>query len=395
MAVHLALVEESISRTIAEIGGLFVLLGVVARLAFSIRVASAPLFLLVGLGLGVGGVVQFDVSEPFIAVSAEVGALLLLLFLGLEYSAETIVRETRLHLRTAVVDLLLNATPGVVVGLLLGWSPTMILAMAGVTYVSSSGIATQVAREMGWRNRPEWDSLVSVLVLEDLVMAPYLPILTGLGAAISVWSGLLGVGFGLAVVSILLFVGSRGVKVFGAILSANSGAALLLTTLGLALLAGGVAGLFGFSPVVAAFFVGLLITGEVAEIVRARMSALRDVFAAVFFVFFGIQTDPADMLPALPLAVVLVVITWATKVATVYYALRRSGHEGDDLKWCALRGGSVLSARGEFSIAIGALIVGFGIAPEEWQGIVAAYVIVSAIVGPMVARAVDRGRAVA
>jgi CPA2 family monovalent cation:H+ antiporter-2 len=393
--VFFALVEESISRTIAEIGGLFVLLGIVARVAFSLRVASAPLFLLVGLGLGVGGVVQFDASEPFIAVSAEVGALLLLLFLGLEYSAETIVRETRLHLRTAVVDILLNATPGVIVGLVLGWSPTMILAMAGVTYVSSSGISTQVAREMGWRNRPEWDSLVSVLVLEDLVMAPYLPILTALGAAISVWSGLLGVGFGLAVVSILLFVGAKGVTVFAPILTANSGAALLLTTLGLALLAGGVAGIFGFSPVVAAFFVGLLITGEMAELVRTRIAALRDVFAAVFFVFFGIQTHPGDMLPALPLAIVLVAVTWATKVATAYYALRRSGHAGDELKWCALRGGSLLSARGEFSIAIGGLVFGFGIAPDDWQPVVAAYVIVSAIVGPMAARAVDRRQAIA
>lgn len=395
MVVYLALVEESISRTIAEIGGLFVLLGIVARVAFSARVASAPLFLLVGLGLGVGGVVQFDASEPFIAVSAEVGALLLLLFLGLEYSAETIVRETRLHLRTALVDIVLNAAPGLVVGMLLGWSPTMMLAMAGVTYVSSSGIATQVAREMGWRNRPEWNSLVSVLVLEDLVMAPYLPVLTALGAAISVWSGLLGVGFGLSVATILLVVGARGVKVFAPILAANSGAALLLTTLGLALLAGGVAGIFGFSPVVAAFFVGLLITGEMAELVRARISALRDVFAAVFFVFFGIQTHPGDMVPALPLALVLVAVTWATKVATVHFALRRSGHDGDDLKWCALRGGSLLSARGEFSIAIGGLVVGFGIAPDDWQPLVAAYVIVSAIVGPMAARLVDRGHPVA
>lgn len=236
---------------------------------------------------------------------------------------------------------------------------------------------------------------MSVLVLEDLVMAPYLPILTALGAAISVWSGLLGVGFGLAVVSILLFVGAKGVTVFAPILTANSGAALLLTTLGLALLAGGVAGIFGFSPVVAAFFVGLLITGEMAELVRTRIAALRDVFAAVFFVFFGIQTHPGDMLPALPLAIVLVAVTWATKVATAYYALRRSGHAGDELKWCALRGGSLLSARGEFSIAIGGLVFGFGIAPDDWQPVVAAYVIVSAIVGPMVARAVDRRQSIA
>ena len=391
----LAVLEESKMRTIAEIGGLFVLLGVVARVANSLKFATGPLFLVVGLGFGVGGVAQFDFSEPFIALSAEVGAILLLLFLGLEFSATTIVQEARRHVPTAFVDVVLNAIPGAIVAVVLGWPSTLVLAMAGVTYVSSSGIATQVAREMGWKSRPEWKSLVSVLVLEDLVMAPYLPVLTALGAAISVWSGLLGVAIGLAVVTLLLVVGARGVRVFSGLLSVDSGAALLLTTLGLALLAAGVAGMFNFSSVVAAFFVGLLITGDLAQAIRNRMAPLRDVFAALFFVFFGLQTDPADLVPALPVVSVLVCATWLTKVATVYYALGRGGHRGDDRMMCALRGGSLLSARGEFSIAIGVLVVGFGGAPANWQGVVATYVIVSALVGPVAARTFDRGRVVA
>lgn len=382
--------EPETARIVAELGGVFVLLGIIARVAVKLHIASAPLFLLAGVGFGVGGVADLDFSQPFIGVAAEVGAIMLLLFLGLEFSAKTIVKEVRRHRKTAVVDLFLNATPGVVIALLLGWNVVFVVAMAGITYVSSSGIATQVAREMGWKSRPEWKSLVTILVLEDLVMAPYLPVLAAIGGAASFLSGAFGVGSGLFVVAVLLFVGARGGKPFAFLLKADSGASLLLTTFGLALFAGGVAAMFDFSSAVAAFFVGLLITGELAEAIRIRMAPLRDVFAAVFFVFFGLQTDPADVVAKLPIAMILVLITWATKVATVYYALGQSGVTATHRRFCAFRGGSVLSARGEFSVAIAALVIGFAGSPEGLQGIVASYVLMSALAGPFVARFFDR-----
>jgi CPA2 family monovalent cation:H+ antiporter-2 len=388
--VFAALVEPETARIVAELGGVFVLLGIIARVAVKLHIASAPLFLLAGVGFGVGGVADLDFSQPFIGVAAEVGAIMLLLFLGLEFSAKTIVKEVRLHRKTALVDLFLNAIPGAVIALLLGWNVVFVVAMAGITYVSSSGIATQVAREMGWKSRPEWKSLVTILVLEDLVMAPYLPVLAAIGGAASFLSGAFGVGSGLFVVAVLLFVGARGGKPFAFLLKADSGASLLLTTFGLALFAGGVAAMFDFSSAVAAFFVGLLITGELAEAIRIRMAPLRDVFAAVFFVFFGLQTDPADVVAKLPIAMILVLITWATKVATVYYALGQSGVTATHRRFCAFRGGSVLSARGEFSVAIAALVIGFAGSPEGLQGIVASYVLMSALAGPFVARFFDR-----
>lgn len=400
--VFAAAVSGDTARIVLELGVLLLALGAVARLAVAWKIASAPLFLMVGLAFGDGGVVPVELSQPLIGVFAEVGLILLLLFLGLEYSAATILKEVRQHRRTALVDVVLNSIPGAVAGVLFGWDPIVILAMAGVTYISSSGIATQVVREMGWRSRPEWKSIVAILVLEDLVMAPYLPILSALGIATSLLLGLTGVAAGLLTVSILLFIGSRGIRVFAAVLKDDSGATLLLTTLGLALAAGGIAGLLNFSSAVAAFFVGLLITGEVADAIRNRLRPIRDVFAALFFVFFGLQTDPAEIPSALLVGVALVVVTWGTKVLTVWFAL---GEGRDDDKtsdnspgdgaaahqrwFCALRGGSVLSARGEFSVAIGALIVAFDAAPAQWQGIVATYVMLSAVVGPLLAKVFD------
>ena len=283
--IFAAVVDTLTARVVAEIGGLFILLGLVARCATWLRFASAPLFLLVGVGFGEGGIVDLDFSQPFIVVCAEVGAILLLLFLGLEFSATTIVKQVKSHRRTALVDLVLNGVPGGIVAAMLGWDPVLMLAMAGVTYVSSSGIVTQVAREMGWKSRPEWKSLVAVLVLEDLVMAPYLPILTAIAGATSLFWGLTGVGIGLIVVTFLLVIGARGFRPFARLLKADSGSSLLLTTLGLALVAGGVSALFDFSSAIAAFFVGLLITGEIAEAIRIRLAPLRDIFAGLRNVF--------------------------------------------------------------------------------------------------------------
>jgi len=79
------------------------------------------------------------------------------------------------------------------------------------------------------------------------------------------------------------------------------------------------------SAAVGAFLVGIALSGEVAEGAQALISPLRDLFAAVFFVFFGLNTDPAQIPPVLLPAVILAVITAATKIATGYWATRRAG----------------------------------------------------------------------
>lgn len=77
------------------------------------------------------------------------------------------------------------------------------------------------------------------------------------------------------------------------------------------------------SAAVGAFLVGIALSGEVAEGAHTLLSPLRDLFAAVFFVFFGLHTDPASIPPVLLPALALALITAATKIATGYWAARR------------------------------------------------------------------------
>src|SRR5208283_2859204 len=75
-----------------------------------------------------------------------------------------------------MVDFVLNFTPGLAAGLLLRWSPLAAVLLGGVTYISSSGVVAKVLQELRRINNLETPTVLTVLILEDLAMAVYLPL---------------------------------------------------------------------------------------------------------------------------------------------------------------------------------------------------------------------------
>ena len=132
-----------------EIGVVALGLALLARLAGRLGITAVPLYLLAGLMFGEGGVVQLDVSESFISLTAEIGVLLLLFTLGLEYSDTELREGLRTGVPTGVVDMVRNATPGVLAGLALGWSPLAAVLLGGATWISSSGVVSKVLNDLG------------------------------------------------------------------------------------------------------------------------------------------------------------------------------------------------------------------------------------------------------
>src|SRR3954469_16921345 len=114
-----------------ELGGVILALGILGRFAGRLGISAIPLYLLAGLAFGEGGLLPLATSEEFVSVGAEIGVILLLLLLGLEYSAPELVGNLKAQASGGLVDVVANALPGAVVGLLLGWSPVAMLAMAG------------------------------------------------------------------------------------------------------------------------------------------------------------------------------------------------------------------------------------------------------------------------
>ena len=270
-------------------------LGLLGRLAGRIGLSPIPFYLLAGLAFGHGGLVPLDASEEFIDTGAEIGVVLLLLLLGLEYSASELTTNLRQQAPAGLANILANATPGALIGVLLGWPLPAVVAMAGVTYATSSGITAKVLSDLGRLGNRETPVVLSLLVLEDLSMALYLPVLTAMLAGVSFLAGAISVSIALVAISLALLVALRYGRALGRFVFSENREVLLLIVFGLALLVAGVAQRLQVSEAVGAFLVGIALSGRVAESSRAVLAPLRDLFAAVFFVFFGLRTDPADI----------------------------------------------------------------------------------------------------
>ncbi|WP_079032554.1 cation:proton antiporter [Streptomyces specialis] len=362
-----------------ELGAVVFGLGLVGRLAGRLGLSPIPLYLLIGLAFGHGGFIPLSTSEDFIEVGAEIGVILLLLMLGLEYTATELVDSLKTQYPSGIVDLVLNATPGAVAGLLLGWGPVGALALAGVTYISSSGVIAKILTDLNRLGNRETPVVLGVLVIEDLTMAVYLPVLSTVLAGVGLASGSLTLGIALGTAGAALYVALRHGRVISKAVSSDNPEMLLLVVLGLTLLVAGVAQRLQVSAAVGAFLVGIALSGAVAHNTRRLFTPLRDLFAAVFFVFFGLSTDPSAIPPVLVPALALAVVTAATKIATGWHAARRAGIGPRG----RMRAGGALVARGEFSI----VIAGLASASEPRIAPVAtAYVLILVIVGPFAAR---------
>ncbi|MFJ8716471.1 cation:proton antiporter [Streptomyces violaceus] len=364
-----------------EFGCLILGLGLLGRLAGRFRFSPIPLYLLAGLAFGKGGLLPLGASEDFVAIGAEIGVILLLLMLGLEYTAADLVSNLRTHYAAGLVDAVLNALPGAVLALLLGWGPVAAVVLAGVTWVSSSGVIAKVLGDLGRLGNRETPAILSILVLEDLSMAVYLPIVTALLAGVGLAAGAVTLAIALGVATVVLVLAVRYGRHVSRFVSSDDPEKLLLVVLGVTLVVAGLAQQLQVSAAVGAFLVGIALSGEVAEGATSLLAPLRDLFAAVFFVFFGLHTDPASIPPVLLPALALAAVTTATKIATGYWAARRAGI-GSKGRW---RAGGTLVARGEFSIVIAGLAVTAGIEPSLGP-LATAYVLILVLLGPLTAR---------
>jgi len=164
----------------------------------------------------------------------------------------------------------------------------------------------------------------------------------------------------------------------------QSDEALLLTILGGAVLAAGLAQAVQVSGAVGALLAGILLSGPAAESARAMLTPLRDLFAAIFFAFVGLSVDPSTLPPALGTALLLSVLTVAGQLLAGWWAARRAGIGPRG----RARTGVLLLARGEFSIAIAELAIAGGLI-TDLASVTIAYVLIMSIAGPVAAKLLE------
>jgi len=380
-----AAASDDVAIAFIELGVIVLALAVLARVSDRLGVSPIPAYLVAGLLFGDGGIATPELSGDFLHPAAEIGVVLLLLTLGLEYTPDELRDGLRRNGRAGIVDVVLNALPGAAAALLLGWGLKEAVLLAGITYISSSGVISKVLTDLGRLGNRETPAILTVLVLEDLAMTLYLPVAAVVIAGDEISDAAVTIAIALSVTVVALVAAMRYGHHLTRAISTRSDEALLLGVLGVTLLAAGAAQELEVSAAIGAFLVGVALSGTVQQRASALIEPLRDLFAALFFVLFGLQVDIGSLPPVLLAASLLALVTAATKVVTGWYAARRLG--------VGVRGraraGASLIARGEFSIVIAGLAIGSGV-DRKLVPLAAAYVLLLAIAGPIITRFADR-----
>jgi CPA2 family monovalent cation:H+ antiporter-2 len=369
-------------------------------LAGRLRLSAIPVFIVAGILLGPspGFPTLIEPSEGT-DLLARLGIVLLLFFLGLEFSLDRILAARRLVLVGGLVDLVLNGGLGLAVGLiLLGPGPEAVL-LAGLVYVSSSGIVTRALFDMQRLGDDETDLVLGVLVFEDLAIALFLGIAAALATGETVGGLEIAGTAGLALLFVIAFllVGRWAHHAIDRIVPRLDREQILLAGLGVALGGAALADAAGLSEAVGALLAGVLLSGsEVRNQIEQQLLGLRDFAAAIFFFAFGLEVDlgdvSRDVLVWLGLAVPVAI---AGKLVGGYLAGRATSFTHRQ----STNVGAALVARGEFTIILAQLAAGGAALDAAFRGLVSPFaglfVLATAVAGVVFMRESRRiGRAV-
>jgi monovalent cation:H+ antiporter-2, CPA2 family len=327
-------------------------LGALGLIANRFGLSAIPAYLLAGLLLGPNEPEILSLIEPSEVTSfvAEIGIVFLLFFLGLEFTLERILRSGRHVVTGGVVDLVVNAGLGLIVGLAAFGPSFGALILAAAVYVSSSAVTVKGLIDFRRLADDETDLVLAILVFEDLAIAVVLGLAGGGGGELT--STLV------VVLKALLFViGSLATSrwlahSFDRVLDRLPREFFLLATFAFLIGMAALAEALGLSEAIGALMAGVVLagTGARAEI-EERFFSFRDLFGALFFFVFGLSIDVAALGSVWWILIVAVALTVVGKASGGYVA----GLVGGFTRRQSLNAGLALVAHGEFTIVLAQL----------------------------------------
>ena len=338
-------------------------------------------YMLLGIALGPNGFYPLYEITPITNMLGELGIVMLLFFMGLEFSLGRFAEGGRRIIVAGSIDLL-GFAAGLTVGLLLGFGWLASLFLGGILYVSSSGVIAKLLSDEDLVAYPEAERTLGVLVFEDLAM---IVILGGLafitsGGGVSRFLGVL----------VFLFIYAALLKFGRGLLErllGREGEDLVLLLLAIVVLFSVGAQGLNFPEAVAAFLLGMLISeSRFKHRVEETLVSWRDVAAAAFFLDFGLHVEMGAALERWRPALILVLVTVLVQVSTGYLSGRATGIS----RRGSVGHGLMLLPRGEFSLVVVGLAAGVATIPAEVReallGMTSLYVLVMMFIGSVIFR---------
>jgi len=384
MDVHLG--EELI-----VLGILFLISYVLGRLGKLVGLPSIPIYMLVGLIASPHfHLFPLEFDSGYVALIAIFGLLLLLFNLGLEFDQDEFFGNAGKLLISGGSYVLINLGVGFAFGMMVGWGTREALVIAGMTATSSSAIVTKLLIELRRLANPETPMILGVTVVEDVFIAIYLSIVSVvLSGETEVWAVVMKLLVAFTFLAAMIAAARWGGRLISRLVQTKDDELFTLLIFALAMLFGGIGDLLGVTDAIGAFLIGLALG---ATRFRARIEAvatpLRDVFAAFFFLNFGLQLDPSTFGGVLLPVGIAIVLTLVLNIASGQLVARINGFGPQ----AGLNTAVILVNRGEFVLILATLATtapggGLDARLTPFAGL---YVLAMAVLGPVFAANSER-----
>ncbi|RKN85159.1 cation:proton antiporter [Paenibacillus ginsengarvi] len=375
---------------ILEIGLAVVLIAIAGLLSAKLKFSVIPFYIIVGMVVGPHapkwGVFDFRFIEsaPLIEFMGRLGVLFLLFYLGLEFSVGRLIKSGRSIVVGGTIYIGINFTLGLLYALLAGMPLKEMLVIAGITTISSSAIVAKVLVDLKRTANPETEMILGITLFEDVFLAVYISILSGLvlsgstsitGVAVS---ALIALGFMLAII----VIGRKAVPLLNKLLDIRSNELFLLVVFGALMVVAGFSETIHVAEAIGALLVGLVLAEtEHMKRIEHLILPFRDFFGAMFFFSFGLTIDPTALGGAVWLALGAVAITLIGNFVAGLLAGRSAGLS----QKASVNIGLTIASRGEFSIVLAGLGKAGGLL-GILQPFAALYVLILAILGPLLTK---------
>jgi monovalent cation:H+ antiporter-2, CPA2 family len=316
-------------------------------------------YILAGLIVGPHVPIPLVADRATVQTLSELGVILLMFALGLEFSLRKLARVGPTAGITAVVQSSIMAWLGFVVGRAFGWRPLESVFAGAIVAMSSTTIIAKAFDDLRVRG-PLRDLVVGVLLVEDLLAVLFMAVLTAVATGAGVSPGELGATLGRLVAFLALLLAGGMLVVPRAVRTVRhrgNPETLLVVSLGLCFGFAYLAQASGYSVALGAFVAGSLVSesGE-AHAVEELVRPVKDLFAAIFFVSVGLLIDPALVARHWLPAVVLAALVVLGKSAAAGLGAFLTGHGVRT----SVQAGMSLAQIGEFSFILAALGTSLG-----------------------------------
>ncbi|GIX14703.1 MAG: hypothetical protein KatS3mg118_2662 [Paracoccaceae bacterium] len=340
------------------VGGAFALAALCARLGIPTLVGH----LLAGVVIGPAGLGLIERGEALAAIG-EIGVILLMFALGLEFSLPRFLSLRRLILGLGAAQMALTTfllAPAVAAAAGLGALPAILVA--GAAAMSSTALTLKILAGKGTLGAPHGRAVIAVLLFQDLAAVALLVLHDAAAGGGGHGRSLATLALGLGALTVALLVGRRPLqRLADWIARHGEPERAQLLALGIALVAAVAAIAGGLSPALGAFAAGMMISeGDARNVVEREIRPFRDLLVGLFFIGIGTQLQLRLLPDFWPEVALWLAVLLAGKMALVWPLARGFG-EAPGVAW---RVAAILANGGEFGLMLASVARVSGVIPQ-------------------------------